>query len=119
MANSVTHPVTGASMEYQQLIIGPVTKDAWPLSPFVVLMNPGNFLAVGHAGTSHEIADALRLPTEKLRQHTEHNMLMQALRKLIIEHVEEKYIKHLRHKNIHYNAHTPSAMLKYLFDNYG
>jgi Reverse transcriptase (RNA-dependent DNA polymerase) len=32
MANSVTHPVTGATMEYRQLITDPVTKDAWLLS---------------------------------------------------------------------------------------
>jgi hypothetical protein len=32
MANAVTHPVTGATMEYRQLITDPVTKEAWLLS---------------------------------------------------------------------------------------
>jgi hypothetical protein len=32
MANSVTHPVTGATMEYRQLITDPSTKDAWVIS---------------------------------------------------------------------------------------
>jgi hypothetical protein len=32
MANSVTHPVTGATMEYRQLITDPATKDDWLLS---------------------------------------------------------------------------------------
>jgi hypothetical protein len=32
MANSVIHPVTGATMEYRQLIMDPSTKDAWLIS---------------------------------------------------------------------------------------
>jgi Ran GTPase-activating protein (RanGAP) involved in mRNA processing and transport len=70
-------------------------------------------------GTSHEINDALCAHTDSHWEYVEHDVLMQALRKLIIESVEEKYIKNLRNKYTHYNAITPSAILKHLFNNYG
>jgi hypothetical protein len=44
---------------------------------------------------------------------------MQALRNLIIESVEEEYIKSLRNKYTRYNAISPKKMLKHLMDNFG
>jgi hypothetical protein len=81
-------------------------------------LNPGNFQAVGLVGTSHEIADQLRAHLEQQRQHTEHDVLIQALRKMIIETVDEKYIKNLRNKYTCYKAISPSTMLTHLFTNY-
>jgi hypothetical protein len=44
---------------------------------------------------------------------------MQALRKLIVDCVEDKYIVSLKHKYSRYNAVHPTALLTHLFDNYG
>jgi hypothetical protein len=68
---------------------------------------------------AHEIADPVRAHTEELRQYTEHDVLMQALRQQIIESVEENYIKALRNKYTRYASLSPSDLLKHLFDNYG
>jgi hypothetical protein len=44
---------------------------------------------------------------------------MQALRKQIINTIEEKYIMSLRNKYTRYNSVHPKDLLKYLFDTYG
>ena len=53
--------------------------------------HPGNPLAATHAGTQYAIADALRANKEQLRQFDEYQVVMQALRKQIIDTVEEKF----------------------------
>jgi hypothetical protein len=86
---------------------------------FTVPAHPGNVLADELAGTQYAIADALRANKEKLRQYDEYNAVMQALRKQIIDTVEEKYIMSLRNKYTRYNSVHPKDLLKYLFDTYG
>ena len=58
--------------------------------------HPGNLLAATHAGTQYAIADALRANKEQLRQFDECQVVMQALRKQMIDTVEEKFIMSLR-----------------------
>jgi hypothetical protein len=65
---------------------------------FVVPANPGNFQAVGIAGTANEIANRLRAHLERQRQNVEHDALMQALRNMIIDSVEEQFIQTLRNR---------------------
>jgi hypothetical protein len=86
---------------------------------FVIPEHPGNILAATHGGTAHAIADALRANKEKLRQFEEYQVVMQALRKQIVETVEEKYIMSLRNKYTRYNSVHPKDLLQYLFDTYG
>jgi hypothetical protein len=86
---------------------------------FEVPEHPGNVLADELAGTQYAIADALRANKEKLRQYNEYNAVMQALRKQIIDTVEEKYIMSLRNKYTRYNSVHPKDLLKYLFETYG
>jgi hypothetical protein len=86
---------------------------------FQIPEHPGNVLADELAGTQYAIADALRANKEKLRQYDEYNAVMQALRKQIIDTVEEKFIMSLRNKYTRYNSVHPKALLKYLFDTYG
>jgi hypothetical protein len=119
-ASQIPTPLGGGKYGYLGAVIPPADYNALPHAvAFAVPLNPGNFQAVGLAGTSHEIADQLRAHMEQQRQHNEHDVVMQALRKMIIESVEEKYIKTLRNKYTRYNAITPSEMLKHLFTNYG
>jgi hypothetical protein len=88
--------------------------------PFMQPVFPGNSLGGGLNGTAHEINDQLRAHQEALRQWTEYDNIMQALRKQIIESVEEKYIKVLKNRHTRsYNAVTPLEMLQHLFDKYG
>ena len=86
---------------------------------FEIPDHPGNIIADGHVGTQYAIADALRANKEKLRQFDEYNVVMQALRKQIVDTVEEKYIMSLRNKYTRYNSVHPKDLLKYLFDTYG
>ena len=86
---------------------------------FEIPDHPGNIIADGHVGTQYAIADALRANKEKLRQFDEYNVVMQALRKQIVDTVEEKYIMSMRNKYTRYNSVHPKALLKYLFDTYG
>ena len=44
--------------------------------------------------------------------------VMQAIRKLIVDCVEDKYIVSLKHKYSRYNAIHPTALLTHLFENY-
>jgi hypothetical protein len=81
--------------------------------------HPGNILAAALGGTQHAIADALRANKEQLRQFDEYQAVMQALRKQIIDTVEEKFIMSLRNKYTRYNSVHPKDLLKYLFDTYG
>jgi hypothetical protein len=59
---------------------------------------PGNVLAAAHGGTGPQITDALRAHKEQMRQFDMHQVVMQALRKQIIDTIEEKYIMSLRNK---------------------
>jgi hypothetical protein len=86
---------------------------------FVAPVHPRNLLANGHAGTAHEIADALRAKKEKIRQFEEYQVVLQALRKQIIDTVEEKYILSLRNKYTRCNSVHPKDLLEYLFETYG
>jgi hypothetical protein len=87
--------------------------------PFVTPVNPGNVLAIALAGTAMAIADQLRTHEEQTRQWNEFTAVMQALRKLIVDCVEDKYIVSLKHKYSRYNAIHPTTLLTHLFDNYG
>ena len=86
---------------------------------FEIPDHPGNIIADGHVGTQYAIADALRANKEKLRQFDEYNVVMQALRKQIVDTVEDKYIMSMRNKYTRYNSVHPKDLLKYLFDTYG
>jgi hypothetical protein len=119
-ASQIPTPLGGGKYGYLGAVIPNADYIALPNAvAFIVPANPGNFQAVGFAGTANEIADALRAHLESLRQYTEYDVLMQALRKMIIESVDETYIKSLRNKYTRYNAITPTNMLKHLMDNYG
>jgi hypothetical protein len=82
-------------------------------------VHPGNILAAALGGTQYAIADAVRANKEQLRQFDEYQAVMQALRKQIIDTVEEKFIMSLRNKYTRYNSVHPKDLLKYLFDTYG
>jgi hypothetical protein len=119
-ASQVKTPLGGGRYGYLGALIPAADYIALPHAvAFVIPVDPGNILAAGHAGTGHEIADAVRAHTEELRQYNEHDVLMQALRRQIIESVEENYIKALRNKYTRYSSLSPSDLLKHLFDNYG
>jgi hypothetical protein len=121
-ANASQIPTTrgGGLYGYLGAIIPAAEYLALPnAAAFVTPVHPGNLLAHGHAGTSHEIADALRAHAEQIRQFEEYQVLMQALRRQIIDTVEEKYIMSLRNKYTRYNAVSPTAMITHLFDTYG
>jgi hypothetical protein len=77
---------------------------------FEIPEHPGNVLADELAGTQYAIADALRANKEKLRQYDEYNAVMQALRKQIIDTVEEKFIMSLRNKYTRYNSVHPKDL---------
>jgi hypothetical protein len=119
-ASQIPTPLGGGRYGYLGVLIPVAEYIALPQTiAFVIPTDPGNVMAVGHAGTAHEIADAIRAHAEELCRYNEHDSLMQALRKQIIESVEENYIKSLRNKYTRYNAITPSEMLTHLFENYG
>jgi hypothetical protein len=80
---------------------------------------PRNVLAAAHGGTGPQITDALRAHKEQMRQFDTYQAVMQALRKQIIDTIEEKYIMSLRNKYTRYNSVHPKDLLKYLFDTYG
>jgi hypothetical protein len=81
--------------------------------------HPGNIIAAAQGGTQYAIADAVRANKEQLRQFDEYQVVMQALRKQIIDTVEEKFIMSLRNKYTRYNSVHPKDLLKYLFVTYG
>jgi hypothetical protein len=119
-ASELPSPLGGGKYGYLGALIPAADYIALPNAiAFVIPVDPGNILAVGMVGTANEIADAVHAHSEKLRQFVEYNVLMQALRKQIIESVEEKYIKNIRNKYTRYSAITPNEMLKHLFNNYG
>ena len=86
---------------------------------FEIPVHPGNLLAADHGGTAAAIGDALRANTEKIRQFDEYNVVMQALRKQIVDTVEEKFIMSLRNKYTRYSSVHPKDLLAYLFETYG
>jgi hypothetical protein len=119
-ASQFPTPLGGGKYGYLGAVIPNADYIALPHTvAFVLPANPGNFQAVGQAGTANKIADRLHAHLERQRQNVEHDALMQALRNLIIESVEEQYIKSLRNKYTRYNAISPKKMLKHLMDNYG
>jgi hypothetical protein len=92
-ASQIPTPLGGGHYGYLGALIPAAEYITLPHTiTFVIPMDPGNIMAMGHAGTAHEIADAVRAHAEELRQYNEHDSLMQALQKQIIESVEENYI---------------------------
>jgi hypothetical protein len=87
--------------------------------PFVEPKHPGNLLVNSLNGTQPVITDALRANKEAIRQFEEYKNVLQALRKQIVDTVEEKYILSLRNKYTRYNNLHPKEILTYLFDTYG
>jgi hypothetical protein len=119
-ASQIKTPLGGGKYGYLGALIPNAEYIALPNTvAFVVPPDPGNFQAVGIAGTAAVIADQLRAHLEQQRQNVEHDALMQALRNMIIDSVEEQYIQTLRNKYTRYNAISPKEMLKHLMDNYG
>jgi hypothetical protein len=119
-ASQIPTPLGGGLYGYLGALIPAADYLALPNAiAFVTPVHPGNLLAQGHRGTSHEIADALRAITEVIRQYEEYQVLMQALRRQIIETVEELYFMSLRNKYTRYNALSPTTILDHLFTNYG
>jgi hypothetical protein len=119
-ASEVPSPLGGGKYGYLGALIPAADYITLPNAiAFDIPVDPGNILAVGMARTANKIADAVRAHNEKLQQFVEYNVLMQALRKQIIESVEEKYIKNIRIKYTRYSAITPNEMLKHLLKNYG
>ena len=76
-------------------------------------------MAADHGGTAAAIGDALRANTEKIRQFDEYNVIMQALRKQIVDTVEENFIMSLRNMYTRYSSVHPKDLLAYLFETYG
>jgi hypothetical protein len=59
--SQIPTPLGGGKYGYLGAVIPPVDNNALPHAvPFAVPGNPGNFLAVGLAGTLHKIADGMR-----------------------------------------------------------
>jgi hypothetical protein len=120
-ASQIPTPLGGGMYGYLGALIPAADYLALPNAvAFVTPVHPGNLLSRGHGGTAHdEISDALWAHAEAIRQFEEYQVLMQALRRQIIETVEGKYFMSLRNKYTRYNAVSPTAILEHLFTMYG
>jgi hypothetical protein len=87
-------------------------------TPFVPPAFPGN-LPANLNGTAAQVADQVRVFDEQMRQWREYDTVTKALRKQIINSVENAYLSPLQNQYSGYNNVDLADMLSYLFTEYG
>ena len=95
-ASQIKTPLGGGAKGYLGALLPAAEYALIPgTQPFVIPVHPGNVMVAGLAGTAAAIADQLRAHEEQLRQYNEYEAVMQLIRKMIVDTVEEKYIVRL------------------------
>ena len=88
--------------------------------PFIVPPNPGPTALppAGHPSAA-QITANIRQHTENLRLFRQYNTVSQALKRQIIEAVDDMYLRALRNRHTGYAAVTPLQLLTHLYRTYG
>lgn len=101
------------------LTVTPATYDTLSQVPFVVPVNPGPLPQFNARATSREVAAARAQHEENLRVFREYHNTDKALKSLLINAVDDMYIKALKNRITGYAQVTTRQILDHLYLNYG
>jgi hypothetical protein len=90
-----------------------------PGTPFVTPIFPGNQPIIPAGATAAQIAEIVRIHTKLMRQWKECQNVDAALKKQLINSVDEIYIQSLRNRMNGYANVTARTMLDHLIQHYG
>jgi hypothetical protein len=118
-ASSVASPLGGGSHGYLGAVLTPVEYTAVSATAFVTPGNPGPMPAIIPGATQAARDDALRAYKESLANFQQFNNVTSALRKQIMNAIEEAYYKPLYNQHTGYNGITIAVLLTHLFSKHG
>ena len=118
-ASSVPTTLGGGNHGHLGLMLGPATYLAITGNDFVIPANPGAQPTIA-PGTTRPRADAIvRAHTTELRTYQEALRTDQALKQLLLDAFDDKYLRGLRNRHTAYAGSTALQLIQHLYTNYG
>ena len=110
----------GGQFGYLALVVSATVYATLSNQPFIVPANPGPTAAqLPNHPTAAQITDNIRAHAEELRLFRQYNTVSQALKRQIIEAVDDMYIRALRNRHTGYASVTPLQLVTHLYRTYG
>ena len=118
-AASVQTTRGGGSNGYLGIILSPAVYNTVSPVPWVDPPNPGATPTIPLNATAAQIGEAVRTHTEQLRQWREFNNVQQALKKQLLDSVDNLYLRAIRHRHVGFANRSIRDMLNHLISEYG
>ena len=118
-ASSVPTTLGGGAHGHLGLMLGPATYLAITGHDYVIPANPGAQPVVPPGTTRHATDTLVRAHATDLRTYQESTRTDQALKQLILDAFDDKYLRGLRNRHTAYSAHTALQLIQHLYTNYG
>jgi hypothetical protein len=109
----------GGQLGFLGVMVSPVVYATLSDTPFVVPPNPGPNPPPLDNATAAQITENVRVHTENLRMYRQYITVSQALKRQIIETVDDIYIRTLRNRHTGYASLSPYQLVTHLYLTYG
>ena len=118
-ASSVPTTLGGGAHGHLGLMLGPATYLAITGHNYAIPADPGAQPVIPAGTTRHATDTLVREHATDLRTYQESMRTDQALKQLILDAFDDKYLRGLRNRHTGYSAHTALQLIQHLYTNYG
>ena len=118
-ASSVPTTLGGGAHGLLGLMLGPATYLAITGHNFATPPNPGAQPVIAPGTTRPRIEGIVRAHASDLRTYQEASRTDQALKQILLDSFDDKYLRGLRNRHTAYAGSTALQLIQYLYTNYG